>query len=72
MEGKIVGGIEVHCGNCKFWEKFVGRTAVVGFCKRYPPKIFVNGPPSGFSGFRNTTTQFPETHNETWCGEHDK
>lgn len=54
--------VEVHnCKTCKFWCKI---NDAYGMCRRYPPMI----PPSHM----DTTSVFPTTRDNMWCGEYTR
>ena len=50
-----------NCGTCRFWVKF-RNDSEDGDCARYPPTVFYVD--DVFEA------EFPQTHYDLWCGEH--
>ena len=52
-----------QCSNCRFWKRdpmnWGGNSAEVGACRRRAP-VSIKWP------------YWPETHQSTWCGEHER
>lgn len=65
---------EPCCANCRFF-KASGETG--GYCRRYPPQIYVNVATVGYrhgehdESINSTCNEsWPEVQDGTWCGEH--
>lgn len=62
--------VEDKCGGCRFWirEDPTNFVSVKGFCRRYPPTVFLlNGPQPGQIVLQS---QYPPASRDHWCGEY--
>lgn len=60
---------KVICENCWYWETITTGREVRGFCKRHAPIVVTSPPDSGSFASLTTTTLWPRTVAEDWCGD---
>lgn len=71
------------CGTCRFWMPEHGNGSVGGFCRRYPPTVFMTMREIPLPGLKGglavrppmqqqtvSTSVFPPMQRIGWCGEH--